>query len=184
MDIKIYDDIIPQYLQDFYEFSILGRCREDEIYSLIPLTCKYEDTAEENGESPLSFTHILKSSSAISPFLPNFSLIPQIACNREHLIFNDIIQARIFVTTPYETKLEYYSPHVDLPYQHTVVFYYVNDADGDTVFFDHNHQVIKSVSPKKGRLIIFDGTLYHGGGIPKKGPRCAINFNILTTKPK
>jgi ectoine hydroxylase-related dioxygenase (phytanoyl-CoA dioxygenase family) len=65
-----------------------------------------------------------------------------------------------------------------------VVFYYVNDADGDTVFFDQNHQVMKSVSPKKGRLIIFDGTLYHGGGIPKKGPRCAINFNILTTKPK
>lgn len=184
MDIKVYDDIIPQYLQDFYEFSILGRCGEDEIYSFVPLTCKYEDTAEENGISPLSFTHILKSSTNVSSFLPNFSLIPQIACNAEHLIFNDIIQARIFVTTPYKTDLEYYSPHVDLPYQHTVVFYYVNDADGDTVFFNQDNKVVKSVSPKKGRLIIFDGSLYHGGGIPKHGPRCAINFNILTTKSK
>jgi len=68
---------------------------------------------------------------------------------------------------------------VDLPFDHLVVLYYVNDSDGDTVFFNKQNEIVKSVSPKKGRVVAFDGSIYHGGGIPKKGPRCAINFDIL-----
>jgi hypothetical protein len=85
--------------------------------------------------------------------------------------------ARIFVLVPYRTNLEHYAPHTDLPFDHYVVLYYVNDSDGDTVFF-HNGEIVKRVSPKRGRLIIFDGRIEHGGGIPTIGPRCAVNFDI------
>jgi hypothetical protein len=67
---------------------------------------------------------------------------------------------------------------VDLPFDHLVVLYYVNDADGDTVFFNEKNEIIKSVSPKRGRVVAFDGSIYHGGGVPKNGPRCAINFDV------
>jgi hypothetical protein len=80
---------------------------------------------------------------------------------------------------PYDTQLEHYAPHTDLPFDHLVVLYYVNDADGDTVFFNEKNEIIKSVSPKRGRVVAFDGRILHGGGIPKAGPRCAINFDIL-----
>ena len=184
MDIQVFDDIIPQYLQDFYEFSIMGRTKDDEMYAFVPLVCRYEETANEGDYSPLSFVHVLKSSTAISPYLDNFGLIAQIACVHANKFLSEIVVGRIFLSVPYETKRSYNEPHVDLPYKHTVVLYYVNDADGDTVFFDKDNRVVRSVSPKKGRVILFDGALYHGGGIPKNGPRCIVNFDIITKELK
>lgn len=186
MNIKIYDDLIPKHLQDYFELSTLGRTSvEDEVlHPTIDFRCKYESTAVEGDKQPMSFVHILKSSTGISPHLANFGLIPQLVCQEQNLMLNEIMVARIYLILPYETKLTHYAPHVDFPFQHTVVLYYVNDADGDTVFFDKNNQIVKSVSPKRGRVVVFDGLLYHGGGIPKKGPRCAVNFDIITKELK
>ena len=52
-----------------------------------------------------------------------------------------------------------------------------NDSDGDTVFFE-KEKVIKKVTPKKGRIVLFDGETLHSGGFPTDNPRCIVNFNI------
>jgi hypothetical protein len=149
------------------------------MHPIIPLKVKYESTAEEQSYAPMSFVHVLKSSNALSEHLPNFGLIPQIVCAEIGKKLKEIIVGRIFIVMPYDTQLEHYAPHTDLPFDHLVVLYYVNDADGDTVFFNEKNEIIKSVSPKRGRVVAFDGSISHGGGIPKTGPRCAINFDIL-----
>lgn len=179
MNIEVIDDLIPEHLQDFFELSILGRSGDKQMHPTIPLKVKYELSADEQ-YAPISFVHILKSSHTLSEHLPNFGLIPQLACGHIGGVMKEIVVARIFVLMPYATELEHYAPHVDLPFPHTVVLYYVNDADGDTVIFDKDNEIVKRVSPKRGRILMFDGTLYHGGGIPKTGPRCAINFDIIT----
>ena len=186
MNIKIYDDLIPKHLQDYFELSILGRTSiEDEVmHPTVDLRCKYESTAHEGEKQPMSFVHILKSSTGTSEHQANFGLIPQLICQENKLILQEIIVARIYLILPYQTDLTHYAPHIDFPFQHTVVLYYVNDADGDTVFFDKNNNIIKSVSPKRGRVVMFDGLLYHGGGIPKHGPRCVVNFDIITKELK
>jgi len=54
------------------------------------------------------------------------------------------------------------------------LLYYVNDADGDTIFYDKYFLgeplgLIKEhsrVTPKKGRAVIFDSNLIHGGNCP------------------
>ena len=179
MTVHVFDDLVPEHLQDFYELSIMGRSGDKAMHPIINLKCKYEDTAFEKSYAPLSFVHLLKSSTTISEHLPNFGLIPQLACGEIGKVMKEILVARIFLLMPYATDLEHYAPHVDLPYPHTVVLYYVNDADGDTVIFNKNNQIVKRVSPKRGRILMFDGTMYHGGGIPKNGPRCAVNFDIM-----
>jgi hypothetical protein len=186
VNIKIFDDLIPKYLQDYFELNILGQTSAEDkvIHPTIDFRCKYESTAIDGQKHPLSFVHILKSSTGVSPHLANFGLIPQAVCEEERLSLHEIMVARIYLTMPYDTKLSYCAPHIDFPFQHTVVLYYVNDSDGDTVFFDKNNQIVKSVSPKKGRVIIFDGLIYHGGGIPKKNHRCIVNFDILTKEIK
>lgn len=180
--IKVIDDLIPKHLQDYFELITLGKTeREDEVlHPSIDFRVKYESTADEEGDRPMSFVHVLKSSTKTSSHLENFGLIPQIVCDHLNWQLRDILVARLYLILPYNSKLNHYAPHVDFPFPHTVVLYYLNDADGDTVFFDSKGNITERVSPKKGRVLVFDGTLYHGGGIPKKGPRSVVNFDILT----
>jgi hypothetical protein len=82
--------------------------------------------------------------------------------------------------------------HIDLKQKHLNILYYVFDADGDTVIFENMHhpndikapepselKVKKKVTPKQGRVVIFDGYHWHTGTQPKKGMRCVINNNVL-----
>jgi hypothetical protein len=180
MFLEVVDNLIPQHLQDFYELSTLGQASNGTaMHPIVDFKCKYENTAIEKSFAPLSFVHLLKSSNTISSHLPNFGLIPQLVCSEFNLRLKEIFLGRIFIVMPYETELKYYEPHTDLPFPHTVVLYYVNDADGDTVLFNNDGDIIKTVSPKKGRVLVFDGSIKHSGGIPKNGPRCAINFDII-----
>jgi len=72
------------------------------------------------------------------------------------------------------------TPHVDNNINHYAMLYYVNDSDGDTFFFDtHSREIIKRVSPKKGRVVIFDGTHLHTGNHPINNFfRIVFNFNL------
>ena len=180
--IHIFDDLIPRHLQDYYELITLGQTeKEDEVmHPLIDFKVKYESTATENGSRPISFVHVLKSDTQTSPHLENFGLIPQIVCDHLDWTLQAMILARLYLILPYDTKLEHYAAHVDCNFPHTVVLYYLNNSDGDTVFFDKQGNVSQRVSPKKGRVLVFDGTIYHGGGIPKKYPRSVVNFDIIT----
>lgn len=106
---------------------------------------------------------------------------------------------------PQETFLR--QIHTDKEIPHLVMVYYVNDVDGDTTLFRNklgntpitnnkveresilgdftNLEKIVSVSPKQGRVVIFDGILLHTPGWPSEYNRYIINFNtIVKTKNK
>jgi len=82
-----------------------------------------------------------------------------------------------------DNKPEYHNvPHYDLQDRnHFVCIYYVNDSDGDTLFFDNekNCNVIGRVSPKKGRLLFFNGNMLHASQHPlKSSERVVINMDF------
>ena len=68
--------------------------------------------------------------------------------------------------------------------------YYVFDSDGDTVFFDKrsdseerpsfkDYKIIDRVTPKQGRVVLFDGRQYHANYLPRKSDvRSVINMNL------
>ena len=87
----------------------------------------------------------------------------------------EIIRSKVNLTTraSSEDSQKFYSPHVDIDYKHFGFIYYLNDSDGDTVFFNKRYpesslqesdskEVIR-ISPKAGRAILFDGLQYHAG---------------------
>lgn len=70
-----------------------------------------------------------------------------------------------------------------MPDPHLACLYYVNDTDGDTIFFNQDKTtIIKKVAPKKGRVVIFDGSICHSSSTPTKNVRSVINFNFSINK--
>ena len=86
---------------------------------------------------------------------------------------------------------EYDAHHVDSFEDHLVFLYYVMDSDGDTVIFENPFSFENTerptenmlteklrVSPKQGRVVIFDGFYWHTATQPRNNMRCVVNFNI------
>jgi hypothetical protein len=77
-------------------------------------------------------------------------------------------------------------PHTDYKSPHRTLVYYVNDTDGDTVFYNEwqqdtptrNFTVEQRVSPKMGRAVIFNGLKYHSTEYPTKDIRGFVNINF------
>lgn len=105
-----------------------------------------------------------------------------------------IYSARAFMQQPKSDATETHDTfHIDIIQKHLVFLYYINDADGDTIILDKkfdnennflsgnytNYNVLEKVTPKKGRVVIFDGSYYHAAGIPKKDYRAVLNFNMI-----
>ena len=92
----------------------------------------------------------------------------------------EIPQGRVWIQIP-NNGMPIHPPHTDLDFPHWVCLYYVNDSDGDTIFFkDDQKTKIKSVSPKKGRIVFFDGSIYHSSSVPTKHHRIVVNINFLS----
>ena len=93
--------------------------------------------------------------------------------------------------TMYTNELYEHAPHVDFHFPHFSTVFYVNDSDGDTIFYDKRAKnqseidqfldlkEIKRVSPKANRLVIFEGDIVHTGSSPNKHKnRIIINSNF------
>jgi len=124
--------------------------------------------------------------------------IQQLVCKNINLDFLKTYRCKINHTAPLDFE---YTPldliHVDMKINHLAIVYYVNDSDGDTVIYNNNEgndmgtmfkhingvqtndfTLLKNISPKKGRLVVFDGNLYHYGDYPKTNDRYIINIDI------
>ena len=84
------------------------------------------------------------------------------------------------------------SPHIDVYIPHIVFLYYVNDCDGETIIYDYKSEskndipfyqdlkIVKRVKPKQGRMIVFEGRVWHSSSQPTIDTRCIINFNMIS----
>jgi hypothetical protein len=99
----------------------------------------------------------------------------------------DRIKANLMFPQPNNPGKDFYSiPHIDYPQTWAKsLIYYVNDADGDTFFFDKRYvdkqhpgdlNIIKRVTPKAGTAVLFDSMQYHASQTPTLGKRSVINF--------
>tara|TARA_R110000803_G_C11842327_1_gene304764 strand:- start:71 stop:628 length:558 start_codon:yes stop_codon:yes gene_type:complete len=89
-----------------------------------------------------------------------------------------IIKGRYYLQHP-TNKIHVQPPHVDIDWPHWVFLYYVNDSEGETVFYNEQKEEIKRVTPKKGRACFFDGSIYHSASTPNITSRAVININFI-----
>ena len=114
-------------------------------------------------------------------------------CNKKISNKGDILEARSFLQLPLNVDFAgtgVDTPHLDRFTPHLVFLYYVCDSDGDTIIYDYKTEKegdvpffedvkeLKRITPKQGRVVIFDGMYWHTAEQPTKDVRCIINFNI------
>jgi hypothetical protein len=92
----------------------------------------------------------------------------------------NIFRSRARLTLPHpelseEQRMD--NPHIDYKIPHYVLLYYVNSTDGDTLMLDGN--IIRDrITPKRGRFVLFDGSILHSSSTSTLSPRIIINNNI------
>jgi hypothetical protein len=137
-------------------------------------------------DTPL-FSHLLwteygRNSNFFNNFAPVVDAIPY-QCDR-------LLRFKINLTLPSKdnTADTYSVPHVDYfkeKFKIVTAIYYINDSDGDTVIFNEQPgqlgplTVKQRITPKRGRLVVFDSNHYHSGNNPSTNvPRLVGNINI------
>ena len=98
----------------------------------------------------------------------------------------NILKGRSFLQLPINYKGEREdTPHIDISdLYHFVMLYYVCDSDGDTIIFNEKEEsekytVQKRVTPKQGRVVLFDGRFYHTAEQPMDNIRCVVNYDLI-----
>ena len=109
------------------------------------------------------------------------------ACQHLEMPEAEVLQGRSFLQFPLKNidTSVVDTPHIDLDEgdEHIVVLYYVIDSDGDTVIYNERTESLtytekQRVTPKQGRVVIFDGGQYHTAEQPTNGTRCIVNYNL------
>ncbi len=175
-DIIVIDDLLPES----YSTEIQNTLYSPEFPWYYADDITYGQNAGEL-EKTFGFFHLFYSDGMKrSQFASYFEPIYHFALQKANvkLINPYVLQARTFLQTPNNTTRKFNNKHIDTTTPHVVVLYYVNDSDGDTHLFK-GVETIKTVTPKKNRVVVFDGAIYHSSGSPVESKRCVINFNVI-----
>ena len=191
---KIIDDVIPLSIQNELERNILnpifpwGHMFSSDLANEASddyVLLKRKEFRSDEIIDPGQFYHNILIDQQPGQFFTWFTPI------LEAIKFEDmrILRMKMNFNYPYFGNKDstHGIPHVDLPNEkdYTTAIYYVTEGDGDTLLFNekNGHQgpltIKQRVSPKKGRIILFEGDTLHAACPPiSNRPRIVVNINI------
>ena len=187
-EVFVFDDIINLSYQLQIEDILLGERlfnNDDFPWYFIP-DITYNDGLANQGRCGFAHYFADEDDGIISEFHPLFLKLIHNSCKKINLKEVDVIQARSFLQLPSNISYEEVDdPHIDLiDTDHFVMLYYVCDSDGDTIIYNErekseSYTIKKKVRPKRGRVVLFDGRLYHTAEQPNNHKRCIVNYDLV-----
>jgi len=88
-----------------------------------------------------------------------------------------IIRLRLGLTTSFGKKI-INKPHIDFEKKHKTILFYLNNSDGDTIFYENN-KIKSSITPEENKAVLFDGSIYHSSSKPyNNSKRIVLNINL------
>ena len=198
--IYVFDDIVEKPYQELIRETLIGgeklptvgEPKEDfPWYYISDIT----DTDHESTfQGRFGFTHqyVTPEDGIISKFHSLFFGLIQNSCKKLKIKEIDILKGRSFLQTPTNISREDVdTPHVDLIVPHFVMLYYVNDSDGDTLIYNEKTKFAsclpdegmkftlkKQISPKQGRVVLFNGAHWHTAQQSNHNLRCIVNYDL------
>ena len=190
--ILVIDDFIDKDYQEDIKDVLLGKEEWGDLlfpwHYIDDVTAAFED--DNQGRPGLSHVYVEynddKTSDIVSDFHDLFIPLLELACETLEVPSARIVPGRSFMQFPLNLQSdEDDTPHIDLEEgeRHIVVLYYVKDSDGDTVIYNQRtesdtYTVKQKVTPKQGRVVIFDGGQYHTAQQAINSVRCIVNYNL------
>ena len=189
----ILDDILP--IKDQEEIKKIVFSSSFPWYYLNDITDELEGYQKRPGFCH-NFTRRGKVNSDYFFIVDKLIYYSEIALNKK---FTKLLRARGLLQVPLSDQIvgndlidQFHVDQNDPFVDHDVLLYYVNDFDGTTLLSDtkcddlnkidtstHNFNVVERVQGKQGRLLNFDGRIYHTATQPKKHSKCIININVV-----
>ena len=199
-NIYVFDDIIEKPYQELIKETLMGGDKppaaddpEDPFpwYYISDIT---DSDHESTFQGRFGFTHqyVTPEDGICCPFHNLFLGLIQNSCKKLKIKEIDVLNGRSFLQTPTNIpKDKVDSPHVDLIVPHFVMLYYVCDSDGDTLIYNEKTKFAacypdeemkftlkKKVSPKQGRVVLFNGIHWHTAQQPNHNLRCIVNYDL------
>jgi len=193
--VLVVDDVLPEQEQEDLKKILLS--------SQFPWHFIPDVTGEQSKDGRPAFNNYLIDDGKVNVGGKPLSLLQELINNSLSRLYEELnvkaryelFKMRTFLQMPLANlsgsrrdahHIDYYKE------RHLSILYYVFDADGDTVIFENMYhpnntripelnelKVKKTVTPKQGRVVIFDGYHWHTGTQPQKGMRCVINSNVF-----
>jgi hypothetical protein len=196
-DIFVIDDVIPKQTQDRIEKLMFAKNLFWTFFDDVALSREETEALGITKKTPAIGCYIKQQEPPYfyAKLYYEVECIPKHAAKKAGKEFSEIIDARSFLMFPLHDKARknYDNIHVDRPDDHWVCLYYVNDSDGETTLFKQRvrqeiktldeykkaqFEPLQTVSPKKGRAVIFKGDRYHSSTAPTESVRCILNFDF------
>ncbi len=194
--VLVVDDILPKQQQENLKRIFLS--------SNFPWHFTPDVTGEHSEDARPAFNNYLIHDGKVNVGGKALSLLQQLINNALYKLYEELnvkadyelFRMRTFLQMPLAnlTGSRLDTHHVDYyEKRHLSILYYVFDADGDTVIYENMYHpanntkipepeeliVKKQVTPKQGRVVIFDGYHWHTGTQPQNGMRCVVNTNVF-----
>jgi len=191
-EILVIDDFIDTTYQRDIKDILLGKEEFGDLLYPWHYIDDVTDAFTDNNQGRPGLSHVYVeyeddgTSEIVSDFHDLFIPLLELACYELETPSARVLQGRSFMQFPLNLKsTEDDTPHIDLDegHKHIVVLYYVVTSDGDTIIYNERKESDKytekqRVTPKQGRVVIFDGGLYHTAQQCSDKPRCIVNYNL------
>ena len=196
-DVTVIDDFIDKEYQEEIKNILIGNSdflwEDQEIAFDWYFISDVTDAYAERQQKRCALTHEYagidwdedEDDELNNLFIPMLSEV----CKKMDFDNLKILQGRSFLQFPLNLKDKTPdTPRIDIENkEHIVALYYVCDSDGDTIIYNErkdqgieakSYTIKEKVTPKQGRIVIFDGTLYHTAEQPRDNIRCVVNYDL------
>lgn len=171
--IKVFENLLSAELADEIENELLGGSHEWYLMGNVT----YDDApGVDDVQAGFNHSHI-QYSQVTSKRVFRYLTIPYTVIAKLDISVSNITHGRAWLHYPSLKPGTFNSMHNDQTEPHISIIYYVNDSDGDTIFFDKEDRetIIHRQTPKKNTAVIFSGDIPHCSSTPSKW-RSVFNF--------
>jgi hypothetical protein len=174
--ILVIDDCVSKQTQDFIE----GQLHPSSINWKYISDVTGRESDYEAFNPGLSQGVFADNQILTSAYLFLYPLLLEV-CTKQNIYVDRLMRIRLGLYINRNTSTVN-NAHIDDVNPHMVALYYPYETDGDTVFFTDSTatQELQRISPKKGRMVIFDGSIHHASSNPiKHVDRITVNYNFI-----